>query len=130
MEKHSKETPEEKRRGEELFKVIEKIRNTSIQNNTNEQGASKDVSTEEMEDYSKETTSNNSNDSMDVPEISFKKYPGATGVRKIQMGQANHVQENKEWNLEEAIRQAEQKFATDMKMIAMETTNDDKLQKH
>ena len=45
------------------------------------------------------------------------------------MGQANHIQENKEWNLEETIKQAEQKFSTDLKMNAMETRNDNKLPK-
>ena len=47
---------------------------------------------------------------MDVPAENFKKCLGATGVRYIPMGQANHVQENKEWNLEETIRQGEQKY--------------------
>ena len=98
MEQHSEKTPEEKSRQEELFRVIEKIINTPIQNNTNEQGTSEDT-TDEKEDYSEETTSKDSNDSMDVPVINFKKYMGATGVRYIQMGQASHVQENKEWNL-------------------------------
>ena len=45
------------------------------------------------------------------------------------MGQASHVHENKEWNLDKTIRQAEQKFSTDLKMIAMETSNNDKLLK-
>ena len=79
MEQHGKETPKEKSRREELFKVIKRNRNTPIQNNANEQ--------EEMEDCNEETTSNNSNDSMDVPAIYFKKYLGATGVRYIQTGQ-------------------------------------------
>ena len=93
MEQHSKETSEEKIRQEELFKMIEKIRNTSIQNKTNEEGASKDVTTEEMQDKSEETASNNSNNSIDKPAIKFKKYLGAMGVRYIQVGQASHVQE-------------------------------------
>ena len=45
------------------------------------------------------------------------------------MGQTSHVQNNNEWNLKETIRQAEQKFATDPKTIATETTNDNKLLK-
>ena len=45
------------------------------------------------------------------------------------MGQASHVQNNDEWNLEETLRQAEQMFASDLKTIATETTNDDKLLK-
>ena len=69
------------------------------------------------------------NDSIDLPAINFKKYLGATGVRYIQMGQASHVQNNHEWNLEETISQAEQRFATDLKTTATETTTDDKLLK-
>ena len=109
--------------------MIERIRNTPIQNNTKEQGTSKIPPTYKTDDYSEETPSNNSNDSMEVPAINIKKYLGVTGVRYIQMGQASHDRENQEWNLEETIRQAEQKFSTDLKMIATEATIDDKLQK-
>ena len=45
------------------------------------------------------------------------------------MGQTSHVQENNKWDLEETIRQAEQKFTTDLKTIATETTKDEKLLK-
>ena len=37
------------------------------------------------------------------------------------------MQYNEEWDLEETIRQAEQKFSTDLRTIADETTNDEKL---
>ena len=45
------------------------------------------------------------------------------------MGQASHIQDENKWNLEETIRQAEQKFTTDLKTIATEKTNDEKLLK-
>ena len=45
------------------------------------------------------------------------------------MGQASHIQGEKKRDLEETIRQAEQKFTTDVKTIAAETTSDDKLLK-
>ena len=47
------------------------------------------------------------------------------------MGQASHIQEENKWYLEETIRQAEQKFATDLRTIAIakETTDDEKLLK-
>ena len=61
--------------------------------------------------------------------INFKRHLGATGVRYIQMGQASHVQDNTTWDMEEAIRQAEQEFTTDLKTIATETTNDEKMLK-
>ena len=45
------------------------------------------------------------------------------------MGQASHIQGENKWALEETIRQAQQKFTTDLKTIATETTNDEKLLK-
>ena len=63
------------------------------------------------------------------PAINFKQYLGATGVRYIQMGQASHIETNKSWELEETVRQAEQKFTTDLKTIAAETNDDEKLLK-
>ena len=45
------------------------------------------------------------------------------------MGQASHIQNENKWDLEETIRQAEQKFTTDIKTIATETINDEKLLK-
>ena len=67
MEQQCKETPDETSRQEELFRVIEKIRITPIQNNTNEQWTSKYTLTEETYDHSNETLSTNSNDSRVVP---------------------------------------------------------------
>ena len=43
------------------------------------------------------------------------------------MGKASKIQINSDWGLEETVRQVEQKFATDLKTIAGETTNDEKL---
>ena len=45
------------------------------------------------------------------------------------MGKASKIQQNNEWDLEDTVRQVEQKFATDLKTIAGETTNDEKLLK-
>ena len=104
--------------------MIEKIRNTPT-NKNNKQGTSGETQIEETDQQNEETMSSHSKDSIDVPAINFKNYLSATGVRYFQMGQASNVQNNNEWNLEETIRQAEQKFATDLKTIAMETTNDD-----
>ena len=70
--------------------------------------------------------STGSNDSLYVPAINSKKYFGATDLRYIQIGRANQVQDNEEWNLEETIRHIEQKFSKD---TAIETTNDEKLLK-
>ena len=76
-----------------------------------------------------ETESTSSVESFGVPAINFKKYIGTTGVRYIQMGQAIHIHNENKWDLEETIRQAEQNITTDLKTIAIETTNDEKLLK-
>ena len=76
-----------------------------------------------------ETESTSSADSFDVPTVNFERYLGTTGVRYIQIGQASHIQGENKWDLEETIRQAEQKFTTYLKTIATETTNDEKLLK-
>ena len=52
MEQQSQETPEEKNRREELFRVIRKIKNTPIQSKANEQGTSISKPTEETNEYS------------------------------------------------------------------------------
>ena len=52
-----------------------------------------------------------------------------TGVRYTQLEQASRIQNENKWDLEETIRQAEQKFTTDLKTIATETSNDEKLLK-
>ena len=61
------------------------------------------------------TIETSSVESIGVPAIDFEKYIGTTGVRYIQMGQVNHIQNETEWDLEETIRQAEQNFTTVMK---------------
>ena len=64
-----------------------------------------------------------------VPAINFKKYLGATSVRYIKMGTASRVQYTEEWDLEETMKQVDQKFSTDLRTIADEITNDEKLLK-
>ena len=128
MEQQSQESPEERSRRDELYKVIEKIKITPT-NKNNEQGTSGETQIEETDQQTEETMLSPSNESINVPAIFFKKILGATGLRFIQMRQASHVQNNNEWNLGETVRQAEQKFATYLKTIAMETTNGDKLLK-
>ena len=71
--------------------------------------------------------SSDSDQTMAVPAISFKRYLGATSVRYIQMGTASRVQYNEEWYLEETNCQVEQKFSTDLRTIADGTTNDEKI---
>ena len=129
MEKNGTKEPRKpsgQNKTKDLYKVIGKVRNTQTNKNI-EQRTSDETQIEGSDQQSEENLSSHSNGSIDVTAINFKKYLGVIGVRYIQMGQASHVQNNNEWNLEETVRQAEQKFATDLKTIAMETTNDDKL---
>ena len=70
----------------------------------------------------KETISSDSDNTIAVPMINFKRYLGATGVPYINMGQASNVQDDLKWDLEETVRQVEQKFAADLKTITGETT--------
>ena len=127
MEEQDGETEEENERRNELYRVIEKIRNLPQKQEKQLETSSE---TQEKEDSPEvETESTSSIESLGVPAINFKKYIGATGVRYIQMGQASHIQEENKWDLDETIRQAEQKFATDLRTIAKETTDDGKLLK-
>ena len=73
--------------------------------------------------------SSDSDQTIAVPAINFERYLGAISVRYIEMGTSSKVQYEDKWDLEETVRQAEQKFSTDLRTIADETTNDEKLQK-
>ena len=74
-----------------------------------------------------ETESTISIESFGVPAMKFKRYLRATGVRYIQMGYTSHVHNDNNWDLEETIRQAEQKLKTNLKTIDTQTTNDERL---
>ena len=129
MEKHSKKSEDEISRREDMHRVIEKIKNTPNKNYEEQPRTSRETRENSESPDTMETASTSSSDSFGVPAINFKRCLGATGVRYIQMGQASHVQDNNTWDLEETIRQAEQKFTSDLKIIATETTNDGKLLK-
>ena len=73
--------------------------------------------------------SSGSENTLAVPAKNFKRYLGATGVRYINMEKASKIQTSSDWDLEETVCQVEQKFATYLKTIAGETTNDEKVLK-
>ena len=77
-----------------------------------------------------ETMSSDSDQTIAVPAINFKRYLGATSVRFIQMGTASKLQYDNQWDLEETVSQVEQKYSTDLRTTADEPTNDDKFLKH
>ena len=130
MKEREKEPEDDTTKREELYRVIEKIRIMPKKQDEGQTETTNDNITEAgSQSETNETESTGSADSLDVPAINFKRYLGTTEVRYIQMGQASHIQNENKWDLEETIRQAEQNFTTDLKTIATETTNDEKLLK-
>ena len=129
MDDQDKEPEEDTTQRKELNRVVGKVRNMP-QKQEGEQPETSDVTQEVGSPLETiETESTSSLVSFGVPAINFERYLGTTGVRYIQMGQASHIQKEKKWDLEETVRQAEQKFTTEVKTIATETTNDEKLLK-
>ena len=135
MERSNQETQEEMERKGEFYRVIDEIRNLrkkrdeagpSTSKNT---GSVEEETMPELQSEETEIMSSDSDQTIAVPAINFKRYLGKTGMRYIQMGKASKIQNSENWDLEETVRQVEQKFATDLKTIARETTNDEKLLK-
>ena len=85
MEEQEKEPEDDTTKREELYRVIEKIKNMpkkqdEVQTETTNDNITKTGSQSETN----ETESTGSADSLDVPAINFKRYLGTTGVRFIQ----------------------------------------------
>ena len=133
MEKNSKETQEIDRK-KEFHRVMEKSETClnaeagpSSSNTQQPQIGEEELDTHQRDET--ETMSSDSDQTMTVPAINFKRYLGATSVRYIQMGTAGKLQYEDKWDLEETKRQVEQNLSTDLRTIADETTNDEKLLK-
>ena len=71
--------------------------------------------------------SSDSKNTIAVTAFNFERYPGATGVRLLYMGNASRIQDTAELDLEETICQVMQRFPTDLRTTASETTIDEKL---
>ena len=135
MEKNSREKPEQIARKKEFHRVIDKIRNLPKRDEAGPSSSNtqqlpledEDITTHQRDEI--ETMSSDSEQTIAVPAINFKRYLGATSVRYIQMGTASKVQYEDKWDLEETVRQVEQKFSTNLRTIADETSNDEKLLK-
>ena len=102
MERSNQETQEETERKREFHRVIDKIRN--LQKKRDEAGPSTSKNTGSVEEetmpelQSEETeiVSSDSDKTIAVPAILFKRYLGTTGVRYIQMGKASKIQNSEE----------------------------------
>ena len=107
MERSNQETHEETERKREFHRVIDKIRNLqkkragpSTSKNT---GSAEEETMPELQSEETEIMSSDSDQTNAVPAINFKRYLGTTGVRYIQMGKANKIQNSEDWDLEETV---------------------------
>ena len=68
---------------------------------------------------------------LEVPAVDWAKYVGVESVQSIKMGHAPKVdaEEANDWDLGNDVRETEKHFATDLKKVMMETTNDPSLLK-
>ena len=132
MENSSRELQEEVDRKREFHRVIEKCRNMP---KSNEEGPSSSNTQQprdreqELELQQRAEIENDSDQTIAVPAINSRTYFGAASVRYIHMETASKLQYDDQWDLEETVRQVYQKFSPDLRIIADETTNDEKLLK-
>ena len=68
---------------------------------------------------------------LEVPAWNRAKYVGVKSVQYVKMGHAPKVaaQEENNWDLEQAVRETEKNFSTDLQLLITETTNDPTLLK-
>ena len=68
---------------------------------------------------------------LEVPAINWARYVGVKSVQFVKMGHAPKIaaEEQNDWNLEQAVRETEKNFSTDLQLLMTETTNDASLLK-
>ena len=68
---------------------------------------------------------------LEVPVINWARYVGVKSVQYVKMGHAPRIAAEKQndWNLEQAVRETEKNFSTDLQLLMTETTNDPSLLK-
>ena len=68
---------------------------------------------------------------LEVPAMNWARYVGVKSVQYVKMGHAPKIiaEENKNWDLEQAVRETEKNFSTDLQILMTETTNDPRLLK-
>ena len=66
-----------------------------------------------------------------APAINWARYVGVKSVEYVKMGHAPRIsaEEKNDWNLEQAVRETEKNFSTDLQLLMNETTNDPNLLK-
>ena len=68
---------------------------------------------------------------LEVPAINWARYVGVKSVQYVKIGHASRIssEEKNHWNLEQAVRETEKNFSTDLQLLMNETTNDPSLLK-
>ena len=68
---------------------------------------------------------------LEVPVINWARYVGVKSVQYVKMGHAPKIvsEENKNWDLEQAVRETEKNFSTNLQLLMTELTNDPNLLK-
>ena len=66
---------------------------------------------------------------LEVPAINWARYVGVKSVQYVKMGHAPKIvsEENKIWDLEQAVRETEKNFSTVLQLLMTETTNNPNL---
>ena len=68
---------------------------------------------------------------LEVPANNWARYVGTNSVQYVKMGHAPRIAAEKQndWNLEQAVRETQKNFSTDLQLLMTETTNDPNLLK-
>ena len=79
-----------------------------------------------MEEDEIESETEHDSSFLEVPAINWARYVGVKSVQYLQMGHAPNVlaQEENNWDLEQAVRETEKNFSTDLQLLMSETTID------
>ena len=79
-----------------------------------------------MEEGETDTDTDQDPSILEVPAINWARYVGVKSVHNVKMGHAPKIaaEEQNDWNLEQAERETEKNFSTDLQLLMTETTND------
>ena len=79
-----------------------------------------------MEEGEIESETDQDQSTLEVPAINWERYVGVKSVQYVKMGHALKVlaQEVNNWDLEQAVRETEKNFSTDLQLLMSETTNE------
>ena len=84
-----------------------------------------------MEEGEIDSETNQDPSVLEVPAINWARYVGVKSVQYVKMGHGQRIaaEEQNNWNLEQAVRETEKNFSTDLQLLMTETPNDPNLPK-